>query len=147
MLAVDAEVFVHSQNAAPAVPLRHSHETGIGQRHGHIAVPSQERGNRFGLVLHIKRDLQHASIQKLKDGLASARMSPEKKAGLREYGLTGEEWWAQPLPLGFGPLMVPICPVQKRDEWPCVQQHDLAHGLIAQTRASVPCWSRDRQGR
>lgn len=147
MLAVDAKVSVHGQDAALAVSLRHSHETGVGQRHGHVAVPSQKGGNRFSLVLQIKRDLQHASIQELKNGLASAGMCSEKKTGLREHGLAGQEWRAQSFPLYSGPFVMPIGPVQKRDERPGVQQHDIAHTLIARTRASAPCWTRDRQGR
>ena len=60
--SIALKITVTGQYDTVRVLFGHTHQAGIGQRHGHIGIPCQQRFNGCVLVLQAKGDLSHSPL-------------------------------------------------------------------------------------
>lgn len=84
---VDTEIGVQRENFGCRVDFGESNQTGIGQRHGPIAIAPHKHSEVRLLLLKGERDANHPPIQQCKESIGVAALPFQEKGRLGKDGL------------------------------------------------------------
>jgi len=121
--AVSLEAAIEREHHAPQRELAHAHETGIGERHGHVRIPLDEPPNRRNLDTDLKLDANDVRGDEREHRFRTAVHARQEKARLGEHRLAREDRRRDRVEHRPRPWMIVIPPIEQRDEGPGVEEN------------------------
>lgn len=129
VLAVGPKVGVECEHLPVLVQFRHANETGVRQRHRHIAIPAyqfEDRGKFVAQVEVADHDVSFQEATKLFRCL-DGRAHQEERLG--DHRVAGEQRAFEPLELGCCPRIMFVAFEKTRDQRTGVKQDGTGHSL------------------
>lgn len=125
--AIDAKVLVEREDTVAVTSLHHCHQTGIGQRHGQIAVFLHEREGPIPMISQREIHLEKSPLKPKDDLLPAFRAVLKQKPCFRQHRLAGDQRRMHLLQRISHPSGPKISPIKSRHQDACIDDKSLPH--------------------